>query len=192
VAQDAAAPKLIVDVGSFTGEFLEAFMEQFPGAHGQWTEPVDTNHENAKKRLARFGDHVTYVVGCPSRDISLGCVPKGVDTLITSWLSIHQDLQGVQKFYREAAGMLPSGGWMINLDHVTDSSDAWDKQLQGARALATTEGVSAMTEGPPVHHAGFITPTLEQQMAALKAAGFTDVHVPWRRLNTVLLMAHKN
>ena len=30
VAQDNPSPKLVVDVGSFTGEFLEAFLEKFP------------------------------------------------------------------------------------------------------------------------------------------------------------------
>jgi SAM-dependent methyltransferase len=191
VAQDPSPPKLIVDVGSFTGEFLEAFMQRFPGSHGQWTEPVDNNRVNAGKRLARFGDHVDYVIGCASRDISLGCVPKGVDTLITSWLSIHQDLPGIRKFYSEAAHMLPAGGWLINLDHVGYGGDAWEQRLQGARAEAMEEGLSAVTEGPPVHHKEFVTPTLDQQLAAFKAAGFDDVQVVWRRFNTVLFMARK-
>ena len=191
VAQDKPSPNLIVDVGSFTGEFLEAFMEQFPESHGQWTEPVETNHENAKKRLGRFGDHVTYVIGCASRDISLGCVPKGVDTLITSWLSIHQNLPGIQKFYRDAAAMLPSGGWVANLDHVKADSPGWGPALQNARALASGEGLVAVTEGPPVHHKDYVTPTLEQQLAALRDAGFEDPQVIWRRLDTVLLMARK-
>jgi hypothetical protein len=191
VAQDNSSPKLIVDVGSFTGEFLEAFMERFPNSHGQWTEPVETNHENAKKRLGRFGDHIDYVIGCPSRDISLGCVPKGVDTLITSWLSIHQNLEGIRKFYREAAQMLPSGGWLINLDHVGFGGSAWEQRLNGARIEATRAGLSAKTEGPPVHHKEFVTPTLEDQLQAFKDAGFDDVQVVWRRFNTVLFMSRK-
>jgi hypothetical protein len=191
VAQDNPAPKSIVDVGSFTGEFLEAFMQRFPNSHGQWTEPVDGNRDNARKRFARFGDHVDYVIGCPSRDISLGCVPKGVDVMITSWLSIHQDLKGIQKFYRDAAPMLPSGGWLINLDHVAYGGSKWEQRLQAARVDATGEGLSAVTEGPPVHHKDYVTPTLDDQLAAFKAAGFDDVQVVWRRFNTVLFMARK-
>ncbi len=191
VAQDNPSPKLIVDVGSFTGEFLEAFMQRFPTSHGQWTEPVDGNLNNAKKRFARFGDHVDYVIGCPSRDISLGCVPKGVDVMLTSWLSIHQDLKGIQKFYRDAAPMLPSGGWLMNLDHVAYGGSPWEQRLQAARVEATGEGLSALTEGPPVHHKEYVTPTLEDQIAAFKAAGFDDVQVVWRRFNTVLFMARK-
>jgi hypothetical protein len=191
VAQDNPSPRSIVDVGSFTGEFLEAFMQRFPDSHGQWTEPVDGNLRNAKKRFARFGDHVDFVIGCPGRDISLGCVPKGVDVLITSWLSIHQNLNGIQKFYRDAAGMLPSGGWLANLDHVAFRGNRWEGRLQAARVEATKEHLVAMTEGPPVHHADYVTPTLDEQLAAIKAAGFDEVNVVWSRLNTVLLLAKK-
>ena len=171
VAQDNPAPKSIVDVGSFTGEFLEAFMQRFPDSHGQWTEPVDGNLNNAKKRFARFGNHVDFVIGCPGRDISLGCVPKGVDVLITSWLSIHQNLKGIQKFYRDAAAMLPSGGWLANLDHVAYAGNPWEKRLQGARVEATKQELTAMTEGPPVHHADYVTPTWSSTLPRIRQIG---------------------
>jgi hypothetical protein len=190
VAQDNPSPRLIVDVGSFTGEFLEAFMQRFPGSHGQWTEPVDSNRANAQRRLARFGDHVDYKIGCPARDISLGCVPRGVDVLITSWLSIHQDLPGIRKFYTEAVAMLPSGGWLVNLDHVAPGT-GWAGRLKGARAEAVRDQFAGLTEGPPVHHPEFVTPTLEDQLDAFRAAGISDVRVVWSRLDTVLIMGRK-
>lgn len=191
VAQDKPNPQLVVDVGSFTGEFLEAFMAQFPNAHGQWTEPVTGNEANAHRRFASYGDRLTYVIGCPNRDISLGCVPKGVDVLITSWLQIHQDLPGIRKFYKEAYAMLPSGGWFANLDHVRSADAVWDQRFKGARVVATEKGLASITEGPPVHHKEFVTPTLDDHLAGLKAAGFTDVRVVWQRLDTVLIMARK-
>lgn len=186
VAQDDHAPKMVVDVGSFTGEFLEAFMERFPNARGQWTDgrPVIWNEDNAKRRFARFGDRVNYVIGCPGRDISLGCVPKNVDVLLTSWLSAHQDLDGINKFYRLAYGMLPPGGWLMNLDHITASDSAWEQRLQTAR-----KEFHAKTEGPPAR-IKTPAPTIDAQMAAFKAAGF-DVDIVWRSFTTVLFVAHK-
>jgi len=192
VAQDKPDPKLIVDVGSFTGEFLEAFMQRFPNSHGQWTEPVTNNLDNSKRRLARFGKNVDFVVGCASRDISLGCVPKGVDVMLTSWLSIHQDLKGIRKFYKEAAQMLPSGGWVMNIDHITYRNSPWDARLKGARDELATTGSSAIAEGPPTHHPSYVVPTVEEQLKAFHDAGFTDVQIVWRRMNTVLFMARKN
>jgi hypothetical protein len=191
VAQDKAPPKLVVDVGSFTGEFLEAFMERFPTAHGQWTEPVTTNEVNAHRRFAAYGDRLSYVIGCPDRDIGKGCVPKGVDVLITSWLSIHQNLDGIRRYYREAAGMVPSGGWIVNLDHVRADSPAWEQRLHGAQLAVLPQKLAAKTEGPPVHHPDFVTPTLDEQLKALRDAGITDVEVVWRRFDTVLIMGRK-
>lgn len=192
VAQDLPAPRSIVDVGSFTGEFLEAFMQRFPQSHGQWTEPVTGNEDNARTRLARFGKNVDYVIGCPSRDISQGCVPANVDVLLTSWLSIHQDRDGIRKFYHEAAARLPSGGWLVNLDHVAAEQSQWARRLEGAREELAPTGINAIVEGPPVHHADYVTPSLSAQLASLKEAGFSDVQVVWQRLDTVLLMARKN
>jgi SAM-dependent methyltransferase len=192
IAQDKPAPNLIVDVGSFTGELLEGFMQRFPDSHGQWTEPVTNNLDNAKKRFARFGKNVDFVVGCASRDISLGCVPKGVDVLLTSWLSIHQNLEGIRRFYKEAADMLPSGGWVVNLDHVAYGGSPWEARLQAARDELAADGIDAVVEGPPVHHPSYVTPSVEDQMTAFRDAGFTDVQIVWRRLNTVLFMARKH
>jgi SAM-dependent methyltransferase len=192
VAQDNPKPRLIVDVGSFTGELLEAFMQRFPSSHGQWTEPVTNNLENAKKRFVRFGNNVDFVVGCPSRDISKGCVPKNVDVLLTSWLSIHQNLPGIRKFYAEAAAMLPTGGWLVNLDHVKYGGSTWTRRFQGAREELAKTATNAIIEGPPVHHPDYVTPSIDQQMAALHDAGFKDVEIVWHRLDTVLFMARKD
>ena len=191
LAQDTPAPRMIVDVGSYSGEFLEAFMQRFPAAHGQWTEPVPTNENNARKRLSRFGDHVSYVIGCASRDIGLGCVPKGVDVLLTSWLQIHQDRAGIAKWYEEAFAMLPKGGWVIVLDHVGANGNAWEQRLAAAHAEANTIDLTIRNEGPPIHHQGWTVPSLDEQLGDMRAAGFTDPQGVWRRLDTVLMMARK-
>ncbi|MBC2664930.1 hypothetical protein H7F51_05320 [Novosphingobium flavum] len=191
VAQDRPNPAKIVDVGSHAGEFLEAFLEQFPSSNAQWTEPVEDNHANAIRRFARFRNKIDYVIGCPNRDLSLGCVPKGTDVLITSWLTIHQNLPGIRKFYKEAAAILPSGGWVANIDHVAVRSGNWTSVLGGARKTLKSEAIAAQQEGPGVHHLDYVLPTLEDQLAALRAAGFTDPQVVWRRLDTVLIVARK-
>ncbi|WP_260929391.1 hypothetical protein [Novosphingobium sp. 9] len=191
MAADGQPVTRITDVGSFTGEFLEAFMDRFPEAKGQWTEPVATNQGIAERRLKRFGNNASYRIGCPSRDLAQNCVPAGTQVLLTSWLSIHQDLPGIQRFYKIAYGLVPAGGWVINIDHVGAQDADWHHRLEVARATLDKEGLAARIEGPPVHHPDFRTPLLEDQIAALHAAGFTQVHVAWRRLDTVLLMARK-
>lgn len=195
VAQLKPAPRSIVDVGSFTGEFLEAFLQRFPTAKGQWTEPVTNNLDNAHRRLARFGSNVDFVIGCPSRDISQGCLPKGMDVLLTSWLSVHQDLAGIAAFYARAAQALPDDGVLVVIDRVTPATPdaaAWTATLEAAREDLAPTGTLAVVEGPPVHHPDFVTPTLDQHMERLRAAGFGNVHVVWQRLDTVLFVARKH
>jgi len=185
VAIENPSPNMIVDVGSYTGEFLEALLEKFPAAHGQWTEPVETNRINAQRRFARFGDRVDYVIGCPSRDLSKGCVPKNVDVLITSWVTHHQGPDGLAKFYKDAAEILPSGGWLANLDHITEPNSAWEQRFQTARLSFQT-----VVQGPPMHGQHPIA-SLQQHIEGLHAAGFDDTAVVWKSFDTVLIMSRK-
>jgi predicted methyltransferase len=190
VAQNGGSPKSVVDVGSFTGEFLEAFLEQFPAAKGQWTEPLDNNQKLAEQRFARFGPRVNYRIGCPGRDIALGCLPADMDVLVSSWLTIHRNPAEIEAFHQKAFASLPSGGWVVIMDHA-GVDGAWGPRLKAAREQAVSAGLAMLREGPPVHHPDYVTPPLEVQLAAMRDAGFADPRVVWSRLDTVLMMARK-
>ena len=186
VAQFKPDPHNIADIGAFQGEFLEAFMARFPEAHALWTDSVSGPEPFARKRLARFGDRVTYRVACMDGDISDGCVPKDTDVIIASWVTMHQPIGGIARFYGDAHAQLPSGGWLIILDHVGFPSDSpWEGPLTRAQ-----REFHARKEGPPP----FINtpvPTFSEEMAAFKVAGFEDVQVVWRSFTDALFMARK-
>ena len=190
VGQARAAPARIVDVGSFTGEYLEAMLDRFPSAKGQWTEPVENNHETALRRLGRFGDRVSYVIGCPARDISLGCIPTDMDVLVSSWLTIHRDAAGIASFFRTAFSQLPAGGMVAIIDHMGGEPD-WQARMDAARKVAAAGGLAALSEGPPVHHPEYRTPQQEAQIKAMRDAGFVDVTVQWTRFDTFLYTGRK-
>ncbi len=187
VAADLQSPKLVVQVGAHHGEFLEVFLDRFASARGLWTEPDNSepNLPAAKLRLARFGNRVDYKFGCGERDISDGCVPKGADVIITDWISVLQNLDGMYKIYRIAADQLAPGGWFINIDQVGFGGGAWEPLLQTAR-----KGFRPENEAPPIHHPEFRTPTVEEQLGAMRTAGL-DAQVVWRSFNTVLIMGRK-
>jgi SAM-dependent methyltransferase len=185
VAQVKPTPHLIADVGAYQGEFLEAFLERFPDARGLWTDPIDVTQAVARKRLARFGSRVDYKLICLERDISDGCIPKDTDVILSSWVTAHQPLQGVAKLYSDAYAQLPSGGWLVILDHIGYAGNAWESRLKEAQ-----KEFHAQTEGPPP----FVktpVPTLDQQMAAFKVAGFEEVEVVWRSFTDALFVARK-
>jgi hypothetical protein len=188
VAVDLAAPTLVVQVGAFQGEFLETFLDAFPAARGQWTEAVTSEHNlpPTKARLARFGDRVDFKFGCARRDLGPGCVlPKDTDVILIEWLSIQQNLDGMYRIYRAGAAQLPPGGWIVNLDHVTFGG-AWENRLQRAVNGFRRPDI----EGPPVHYPQFRVPTIQEQLGAMRAAGF-DAEVVWQSFGTVLFIGRK-
>jgi hypothetical protein len=189
VASDFPTPNLVVQVGAFQGEFLEVFLDRFPTARGQWTEAITSEHNlpATKARFARFGDRIDFRWGCARRDLSAGCVlPKDTDVILIEWLSIQQDLEGMYKVYRAGADQLRPGGWIINMDHVTFSTSAWGPLLQTAvKGFRRPE-----IEGPPVHYPQFRVPTVDEQLGAMRAAGF-DAQVVWQSFTTALFIGRK-
>jgi hypothetical protein len=189
VAADMPAPKLIVQVGAFQGEFLETFLDKFPTARGQWTEAITSEHNlpETKTRFARFGSRIDFKWGCARRDLGPGCdLPKDTDVILIEWLAIQQDLDSMYRIYRAGAAQLPSGGWIVNVDHVSFGGSLWDPLLKTAvNGFRRPE-----IEGPPVHYPQFRVPTVEEQLAAMRAAGF-DAEVVWRSFGTVLFMGRK-
>jgi hypothetical protein len=187
VGADIPAPKYVVMIGAHHGEYLEVFLDRFPTARALWTEPNNTegNMPVAKERLARFGNRVDFKFGCGERDISDGCVPKGADVIITDWVSILQNLDGMYKIYKIANEQLAPGGWFVNIDQVSFDNGAWDSRIRTAR-----KGFRPEHEWPPVHHVEFRTPTIDEQLGAMRAAGF-DAQVVWQSFSTVLFMGRK-
>jgi hypothetical protein len=175
----------VVDVGSFQGELLEAFLDALPRASGQWTDAADSSLPIARRRLARFGDRVTYRIGCPGRDISDGTVPKGTEILATSWISSHRPAARLPEVYSAAAELLAAGGWLVHLEHVGFANRAVER-----RVLAAHAQLHVSWEGPPPHHDEPIA-TLDEHLGALRAAGLAQIDVPWRSLATCLLVARR-
>jgi hypothetical protein len=189
VAAEFPAPQFVVQVGAFQGEFLEVFLDRFPGAHGQWTEAITSEHNlpATKQRFARFGDRVDFAFGCARRDLSAGCVlPKETDVILLEWLSIQQNLDGMYKVYRAGAAQLPQGGWIINVDHVRFGGNGWEPIVQ----TAVKEFRHPEVEGPPIHYPQFQIPTVDEQLSAMREAGF-DAQVVWQSFSTVLFMGRK-
>jgi SAM-dependent methyltransferase len=185
VALDRPGTRLIADVGSGPGDFLAFFLEQFPGAHGVWSDVSWAMRGIAEKRLAPLGgDRVEYVIADMS-DISP--LPAGLDALVTSRALHHLQPDGLRAVYAEAAAHLAPGGWLVNLDH-TALVGAWNDRLRAARKRL----LPPKPEGTATaHHHDQPPPTIDDHVAALREAGFEDIDLPWRGFHTCLFMARK-
>jgi hypothetical protein len=120
------------------------------------------------------------------RDISDGCIPKDTDIILSSWVTMHQEIQGIVMFDAEAYNQLPTGGFLVILDHIGfPPGSPWEAPLKAAKAEfhAKTEGPGPFVKTP--------VPTAEAQLDALKVAGFDDPQIIWSDLTDAVFMARK-
>ena len=182
VAADRPGTALVVDAGSGPGDYLATMLDTFPAARGVWTDVSPAMEDNAHPALAAYGDRVEF------RRVDLedlSPLPAANDDLTTSRASHHFDPATLARFYTTAADHLAPGGWLVNLDHVR-LPGGWDRRLRDAR----TAMIPPKQDGTGHSHDKPL-PTVDEHLAGLAAAGFTDVAIPWRAFYTVLFMARK-
>jgi len=183
IAADRPGTALVVDVGSGPGDYLSTMLDTFPAARGVWTDVSPAMADIARPALAPYRDRVEFRLV----DLAdLSPLPEQADVITTSRASHHFDADTLARFYASAAGHLAPGGWLVNLDHVL-SPGAWDRRLRDARAAM----IPPKKDGTGHSHDKPL-PMVEEHLAALAAAGFEDVAMPWRSFYTVLFMARKS
>jgi len=183
IAADRPGTALVVDVGSGPGDYLSTMLDTFPAARGVWTDVSPAMADIARPALAPYQDRVEFRLV----DLAdLSPLPEQADVITTSRASHHFDADTLARFYASAAGHLAPGGWLVNLDHVL-SPGAWDRRLRDARAAM----IPPKQDGTGHSHDKPL-PMVEEHLAALAAAGFEDVAMPWRSFYTVLFMARKS
>ena len=183
IAADRPGTALVVDVGSGPGDYLSTMLDTFPAATGVWTDVSPAMADIARPALAGYRDRVEFRL-VDLEDLSP--LPEQADVITTSRASHHFDADTLARFYASAAGHLAPGGWLVNLDHVL-SPGAWDRRLRDARAAM----IPPKKDGTGHSHDKPL-PMVEEHLAALAAAGFEDVAMPWRSFYTVLFMARKS
>jgi SAM-dependent methyltransferase len=184
VARERPEAKLVIDIGSGPGAFLEAFLEELPSASGLWIDASEAMMEQARERLAPFAGRVSFRIG-DMADLGAAGLPGGADALISSRALHHVKGERLVDFYRSAAACLAPGGWLANLDH-TGPVDVWDKRFRAVRRRF----IGADNEqGKHPHNYPFSS--VREHLDAFAAAGIDDVEVVWKAFYTCLLMGRK-
>jgi SAM-dependent methyltransferase len=186
IAHDIGHPRLVVDVASGAGTFLSVFLDAFPEARGVWTDASPAMLDKAREELDRFGGRVTFLPG-DMAELRAAGVPGEADVLSTSRASHHLDRAELHGFYREAAGLLRPGGWLVNLDHVGPDQDVWDQRYRAVRKQFTGPA-SART----AHHHRYPLPSVTDHLDGYRAAGVTDADVAWKAFYSCLFIGRKD
>lgn len=183
VTDDRPGTTVVLDVASGPGAFLEVFLDAFPGARGVWSDASEAMRDEARQRLARFGDRVEFVLA-DMTDLRGGALPTGIDVVTTSRASHHLDREALRAFYADAAALLAPGGWLVNLDHV-GPEETWNQRLRAAKKHLG--GRREGGERTRRHHHNYPLCAIDDHLDGYRAAGVVDVDMPWRAYYTVLL-----
>lgn len=184
VSHDRPRARLVIDVGSGPGAFLEAFLEELPACAGVWLDASEAMLEQARQRLARFGDRVSFRLG-DMADLPAAGLPSGADALVSSRALHHLDRGGLARFYQQAAGYLAPGGWLANLDH-TGPAEVWDRRFRAVRGRFIGPGNE---QGKHPHDYPFTSE--RDHLDSLAAAGLDDAEIAWKAFYTCLFVARR-
>jgi SAM-dependent methyltransferase len=175
---------VVVDIASGPGAFLAAFLEEFPHRHGVWLDASESMLEQARERLAGYGDRVELRIG-DMTDLTAARLPVGVDAIITSRAAHHLNRAELAAFYTEAAAHLAPGGWLVNLDH-TGPAEVWDRRMRAVRRRFI-----GPRNGAGRHHHNYPLTSIQDHLDGFAAAGIDDVEIVWKAFYTCLFMGRK-
>lgn len=185
IGLDDAPVTAVLDVASGPGGFLQLLLGEFAAARGIWLDSSAVMLEEARFRLADLGDRVEYHLG-DILELDKACPPGSVDVVTTSRATHHLAVGDLGRFYQQAAAALRPGGWVANWDNVTMDGE-WSGRMRAARAKLRGGTVQA---GPSHPHL-VRSPTLDEHLSAMQAAGLAEPQQVWQEFVTVLMMARK-
>jgi SAM-dependent methyltransferase len=181
VAAERPDTAVIVDVASGPGGFLAAFLDELPAARGVWIDASPAMLDEARRRLAPYGERVDFLPGDMTDMAGIG-LSGSVDVVVTSRAAHHLDRDELAAFYRTAAALRGPGGWLVNLDHI-GPTDVWDRRLRAVRPRF----VPKVGEGP-THHHNYPLTSVADHLDGYHGAGIDDVELVWRAFYTCLFM----
>jgi tRNA (cmo5U34)-methyltransferase len=184
---DRQSPLQMLDLGCGTGVLSHVLLRTFPNAKLVSLDLAANMIETCKRNLAAFANRVTPKQG----DFGKDDIGSGYD-LVVSGLAIHHlDDAGKQDLYKRIFRSLNPGGIFINREIVLGSSPAltkcyeeWWRQFVKANGETDDTWFRKYFEED-------IPASVEDQLAWLKQAGFTDVGCHWRYINFAIFGGKK-
>jgi tRNA (cmo5U34)-methyltransferase len=177
----------VLDLGGGTGALSAAVLGGLPEARVTVLDVDSAMLGEARRRLARFGDRVAFREGS-----FLDPLPRA-DAVMAS-LALHHvhDLDAKTDVYRAIHAALPPGGAFLNLDAaITEGPRLSALTFARWAARMAEQGIS---EAEAVgHFAAWADEDryfpLDEELAALRRAGFAEVECFWRRGATAICCA---
>jgi tRNA (cmo5U34)-methyltransferase len=182
-------PVRCLDLGAGTGLLSELVLDRFPQASLTAVDVAGKMAEQARSRLARFGERARIVVA----DYTQMELPNRVDAVVSA-LSIHHLInEEKQSLFRRVYAALRPGGIFVNADHslgpTPEAEEAyhahWLADVRASRIaepdLAKVLERAALDRNAP----------MVDQVGWLREAGFAIADVAWKRYRFTVFWARK-
>lgn len=170
----------LLDLGTGTGALAARMMARFPQAQMHLLDADIAILGQARERLAAETGRVTFHEGSFA-----GALPQGCRAVVAS-LALHhvRDLAAKQAVYANIRAALVPGGLFVNADPaLPDTAPFEEAGFEAWTQHQISEGFSA--DEVRANFALWRTEDryfpLSDELAALRAAGFTNVEIFWRR-----------
>jgi tRNA (cmo5U34)-methyltransferase len=184
-------PRRVLDLGCGDAIILATVLEAFPEASGIALDFSPLMLEQARTRLARFGDRAITVETDLSSPAWRPVAPGDFDAVLSGFAIHHLPHERKRALYTEIHALLLPGGVFLNLEHVASQTlwgerlfnDAMGEHLYLRRRErgddVTPEGVRReyieRADGP----ANILAP-VEEQCRWLRQIGFREVDCFWK------------
>jgi tRNA (cmo5U34)-methyltransferase len=200
---------LVVDMGGGSGRLIERALDKWPKIRGLVMDQSEPFLALAERRLARFGSRASCVLARLQDDWRTH-FPNPPAAIISMSAVHHLDPAEKQIFYQRCLDTLAPGGQLFNGDEVRPDNDSeylqilrdwvatWEEGIaNGSIPLGIHAALRGWTErnvtrfNQPKQSGDDCHETAEAQLQYLRAAGFEEMKVIWRKKLWALLSAQK-
>lgn len=177
VLDDLPDPMAVLDLGAGTGLFAALLRDRRPASRVHLVDASDGMLAQARQRFSGVED-VSYATG----DMATAELGGPWDAVISALAIHHLDDAGKRALFGRIRQALKPGGWFVNAEQIAAPDPVSEaRQVRrwyaAIRAAGLDEpGVAAATER--MRHD--ICASVEDQLAWMRDAGFTQVDNPWR------------
>ena len=198
IPQPIDAPIRVLDIGAGYGALAMAVLSDRANATAVCLDASEAMMTLGLERGAAFGARIRFVQGSLATADWLKAVDGSFDAVISSRALHHFTENQRRRFiFKEAFSLVRPGGCFINADNVRPVTKSLGERYRRARDEYLDRFVRRSSEGktnladvraaaPSSYHGPHNNGYLEEDLAWLREAGFSDVDCFWKFATTVV------
>jgi cyclopropane fatty-acyl-phospholipid synthase-like methyltransferase len=184
-------PRRVLDLGAGDAVLLALVLEAFPDAAGVAVDYSPPMLEQARARMAAFGDRAIVVEADLASPDWRSAVAGPFDAVISGFAIHHLSHERKRALYAETFALLEEGGTFVNCEHVASATPRgerlfnemmgehlWQRRREAGQDVSleqVTAEYLARADGP----ANILAP-VEEQCRWLRDIGFAEVDCFWK------------